>query len=137
MTCRRSKGLILPLLLLCCGALGCGGQSECNIDAASRALGGAGIIDCRIAFIDEAAAVDQCAVETYQANGTFRALYELEDGTIEAIVHAAGGRFHMLVATADNTQVEQADCEGAHVRYAQGRTYVQCDDPAPFQRVCP
>jgi hypothetical protein len=138
---RRGCRVAVVALASLFGTFGCGGETECNIDSQSRALGGAGLIDCGIASADDPpdifARVDRCGVEAYQALGTFRALYENEDGTLEATVHAAGGTFHLLRAEADDAQVDRADCEGAHVVVEDGRTYVHCDQPGEFRRVCP
>jgi hypothetical protein len=137
----RWIGVVAALAPLCFGALGCGGQTECNIDSQSRALGGAGLIDCGIASADDPPdifdRVDSCAVEAYQARGTFRALYQNQDGTLEGTVHSAGGTFHLVRSQADDAQVDRADCEGAHVVVEDGRTYVHCDSPGEFERICP
>jgi hypothetical protein len=137
----RWIGVVIALAPLCFGAFGCNGKTECNIDSQSRALGGAGLIDCGIASADDPSdifdRVDSCAVEAYQARGTFRALYENEDGTLEGTVHSAGGTFHLVRAPADDAHVDQADCDGAHVIVEDGRTYVHCDSPTAFARICP
>lgn len=127
------------LVVACSWALvGCNDGTECNINSASRMLGGPGVIDCKVASAGESSQyVDTCAVETYNARGTFRALYERDDGTLDAIVHAAGDTYHILRMRAEANSVEQADCEGAHVVSVDGRTYVQCDDPTPFRVLCP
>lgn len=103
-------------------------------------LGGPGVIDCGVASVDDTSEifdVDRCAVETYNARGTFRAIYEQEDGSLEAVVHAAGDTYHLLRVQVESTRIERADCGGAHVVQTDGRTYVQCDDPSRFAPVCP
>jgi hypothetical protein len=133
---RRALGLRIAALV-CCLA-GCGGESECNIDTTTRRVGGAGVMDCRITTEQYSIErVDQCAVEAYQARATFRAIYRHDDGTLEAIVHAAGDTYHLLRTDADGPGIEEADCVGAHLVQEQGRTYVQCDEPDDFVRICP
>jgi hypothetical protein len=137
----RWLGVVVALAPLILGPLGCSGETECNIDSQSRALGGAGLIDCGIASADDPPEifdrVDSCAVEAYQARGTFRALYENQDGTLKGTVHSAGGNFYLLRAGTDDDHVDRADCEGAHVVVEDGRTYVHCDSPSEFERICP
>jgi hypothetical protein len=116
----------------------CGDETECNMDSASRMLGGPGVIDCgKASADDDPAIVDRCTVETYNARGTFRAIYEQEDGELSAIVHAAGDTYHLLRMLPDVARIDQADCEGAHVVQSDGRTYVQCDEPTRFRTLCP
>jgi hypothetical protein len=132
----RAGNALLGLSLWCLA--GCSGDPVCNIDATTRRVGGAGVMDCRISSDEESVArVDQCSVEAYQARATFRAIYRQEDGTLEAIIHAAGDTYHLLRTEVDGPGIEEADCEGAHVVRDQGRTYVHCDDPGEFTRICP
>jgi hypothetical protein len=127
----RAGGLALVLAWV--GA-GCGGGDDCDIEAQSRAIGGAGLEDCGIARSDQTTVVDRCAVTAFEGNKTFRALYELDDGKLQALVHAAGGAY-LLLREADSG-VERADCSGAHSVRANGRNYVECDDPTGFAPLC-
>jgi hypothetical protein len=113
---------------------GCGGDDDCDIEAQSRSLGGAGLEDCGIARNGDTSVVDRCAVTAFEGNKTFRALYELDDGRLQALVHAAGGAYLLLRESDDG--VERADCSGARSVRDDGRNSIECEDPTEFAAVC-
>ena len=127
----RGCGLALVLVWAC---VGCGGGDDCDIEAQSRTIGGAGLEDCGIAHGDQTTVVDRCAVTAFEGDKTFRALYELDDGKLQALVHAAGGAY-LLLREADSG-VERADCTGAHSVRDSGRNYIECDNPTEFAPLC-
>jgi hypothetical protein len=113
----------------------CGGDQECEIDAVSRDLGGAGLLDCGIAPEDDTRTVDACAVMAHRSRQTFRALYERGEGRIEGIVHAVGDTYHLLRVTGDGA-IARADCSGARVAQDGTRSHVVCDGDPAFEAVC-
>jgi hypothetical protein len=113
----------------------CGEDDDCDVEAQSRTLGGAGLQDCGIAHGDDQGVVDRCVVAAHQKNETYRALEELDDGRLQAFVHAAGGGYFLL-RDAEGGGVERADCEGARVVREGGRSYVACDRPSAFESLC-
>lgn len=120
-------------LVLCALSLGggCGDSSECDIETESRSIGGAGLIDCGFAEQDDRGDVDRCARSAFERDQTFRALYELDDGRLQALVHAAGGAY-LLLQEGEEGGLERADCAGAELRSG----VVTCSDPASFEPVC-
>ena len=123
--------------LLALGALlvaGCKSEADCDIEAQSRKLGGAGLNDCGLAHGGETSVVDRCALQADQSGETYRALYEQPDGGIEALVHAAGGDYLLLRET--KSGVERAECNGAVVVQEPGRSFVQCKSPSDYEAVC-
>jgi hypothetical protein len=113
----------------------CGGSEDCEFDTVLRDVGGVGLIDCSIAEVDDTDEVDACAVSAYQARMTFRAIYEQEDGGLRAIVHAAGGTYHVVTLSEDG-RIARAECDGALVVQESGRRYIECNDPGEFRDVC-
>jgi hypothetical protein len=130
----RARALLGAAVLLA-ALSGCSHELGCDIDGVSRDLGGAGLMDCGIASSD-IDAMDKCAVANFRADKTFRALYEKKGGSLEGIVHAAGGKYYALRAAADGRDVERAQCKSASIVTMDGRTYVQCDKPAAFSKAC-
>jgi hypothetical protein len=124
---------VLVLTLALVGG-GCGSDDDCDIEAQSRSLGGAGLEDCGIARGGDSSVVDRCAVTAFEGNKTFRALYELDDGRLQALVHAAGGAYLLLRESDDG--VERADCSGARSVRENGRNYIECQDPTEFAAAC-
>jgi hypothetical protein len=119
------------------GSCGCGDEEGgCDIESRSRKLGGTGLIDCGIAGPGDTSTVDDCAVSAFQSRSTFRALYELENGDLEAIVHAAGDSYHTLRQPPDETVVERIDCGDAEVVTRGTRRYVVCTDPGTPREIC-
>ena len=118
------------------GLAGCAGDLGCDLDGTTRELGGAGLIDCGLAERGNTGVVDRCAVTAFMRRDTFRALYERKDGSLEAVLHAAGGRYYSLRASAAGDDVTRADCKGASVAAEGSRTFVQCDDPGEFRKAC-
>lgn len=114
------------------GGVGCA-EDECNIDEYTRDLGGIGVMDCGLAG-DDTSAVDECALTAYRGRKTFRALYENEDGDLEAIVHAAGGTYHLVREA--GSMLEQADCKGGQEEVTDDRRRVGCDGQGAFETVC-
>ena len=114
---------------------GCGEEDDCDVEGQSRRLGGAGLQDCGIAHGDDQSVIDRCALTAHQKNDTFRALYELDDGRLQAFVHAAGDAY-LLLREGEAGGVERADCEGARVVRDGGRQYVDCDQPSAFEVIC-
>jgi hypothetical protein len=115
-------------------AQGCGSDDgACDIESKSRKLGGTGLTDCGIASPGETSTVDRCAVTAFS---TFRALYELDNGDLEALVHAAGDTYHTLRQPPDETVVERVDCGGAEVVTEGTRRYVVCTDPGTPREIC-
>jgi hypothetical protein len=128
----------IATLVLCASSVAiasCNGDDDCDIEAQSRGLGGAGLQDCGIARGSETSVVDRCAASAYAGNETFRALYELGDGRLEAIVHGAGDVYLKLRET-DDGAVERAECGGGRVVREGGRTFVDCSDQGPFEVLC-
>ena len=113
----------------------CGEEDDCDVEAQSRRLGGAGLQDCGIAHGDDQGVVDRCVLGAHQKNETYRALYELDDGRLQAFVHAAGD-IYLLLREAEGGGVERADCEDGVVVREGGRTYVECDQPSAFEQIC-
>src|SRR5262249_33466383 len=134
--------LHLAAVCQCCllGALagladsGCGDEASCDLGAITRDLGGVGLIDCGVANA-ETADVDRCAVAAYRDGSTFRAIYERDDGRLQALVRAAGGDY-LVLRQADDDSITRAECNGAQVVADGGRTYVECVDRGPFTTVC-
>jgi hypothetical protein len=116
--------------------VGCAEDGDCDIEAQSRKLGGAGLQDCGIAPAGDEGVVDRCASAAFQKNETFRALYELDDGRLQAFVHAAGDTYLLLRESEGRDGVERADCSGAMAVREGGRSYVDCVDPGPFEPIC-
>jgi hypothetical protein len=132
-----AAGLItLAALVWSSAAASCGGEDECEFDAITRSVGGVGLMDCGIASIEDTSTVDDCAVSAYQANHTFRAIYEQDDGGLEALVHAAGGTYHLIRLSGEDDSITRADCDGATFTQESGRRYIVCDDPEPFRAAC-
>jgi hypothetical protein len=121
---------------LAIAASSCAGEDECEFDAVTRDTGGVGLIDCGIAPFEDPSEVDECAVDAYQAGQTFRAIYEQEDRGLEAIVHAAGGTYHLVRLSGDGQRITRADCAGATFIQEDGRRTVACDRPGPFSAAC-
>lgn len=115
---------------------GCGGDDDCEFDNVLRDIGGVGLMDCGIASEDDTSDVDDCAVDAYRANQTFRALYEQDDGGLRAIVHAAGDSYHVVTLSGEDGSIARAECEGGVLVQENGRSYVDCADPEPFRDVC-
>jgi hypothetical protein len=133
---QRRLGNALAICVLGAAAASCGdGSDDCDIEAQSRRLGGAGLQDCGIARGSSQSVVDRCAVNAYGRNETFRALYELDDGRLEATIHAAGDVYLKLRET-DAGDVERADCGGGRVVREGTRSFVDCADQAPFEALC-
>lgn len=128
---RMRRIIAWPCLLI----VSCAGGDECELDAVSRDVGGTGLIDCGIASPTDSSSVDRCALTAYRGNNTFRAIYEREDGGLEAFVHAAGGSYHLLRLAPDGN-IERADCDGAVVVQEGARSYVSCEEPSEFEVVC-
>jgi hypothetical protein len=114
----------------------CASEDECEFEAVTRAIGGVGLTDCGIASVNETDAVDDCAVSAYQADQTFRAIYEQDDDGLEAIIHAAGDSYHLVRLSGDGQSITRADCEGALFVQEDGRRYVACDEPGSFRAAC-
>ena len=134
---RRQRARIVPcalggaLVMVGVGSLvltACGGDDDCDLEARSRALGGAGLMDCGFAAAGNTSTVDRCAVTAFQGRSTFRALYESEDGGVEALVHAAGDSYFLLRET--DQGIERIDCASARVATDGARSYVECVSPA-------
>jgi hypothetical protein len=113
----------------------CGEEDDCDVEAQSRKLGGAGLQDCGIAHGDDQGVVDRCVLDAHQQNNTYRALYELDDGRLQAFVHAAGD-VYFLLRDAKGGGVERADCAGGRVVREGGRSSVECDQPSAFEAIC-
>lgn len=110
-------------------------EDECDFNSATRDVGGIGLMDCGIAG-EDTSAVDSCAVMAHRQGAIFRAIYETEEGGLEAIVHGSDGEYSLLRIPAPNGPVERADCAGAEVVDEAGRTRVSCVNPGPFAVVC-
>jgi hypothetical protein len=113
----------------------CGGSDDCEFDSVLRDVGGVGLTDCGIAAVDDTGEVDACAVNAYRADQTFRAIYEQDDGGLRAVVHAAGGSYH-VVTLAEDGSIARAQCEGGVLVQESGRRYIECDEPGEFRNVC-
>jgi hypothetical protein len=113
----------------------CSGEDECDIEAQSRRLGGAGLQDCGIAHDGNESVVDRCAASAYAKNQTFRALYELDNGRLQAIVHAAGDSYFLL-REAEGGGVERSECAAGMLVNDGGRRYVDCEEPSEFEAIC-
>ena len=116
------------------GSAGCG-EDECELDAVTRRLGGAGLIDCGLAT-DDPSAVDNCAVRENAAGSTFRALYEREDGGVDVIMRVAGGDYVALQRVPEDGRIERASCDGGRIANSSGRRFVECIDRGEFSLVC-
>lgn len=114
---------------------GCGGGDDCEFDSVLREVGGVGLMDCGIADVGETREVDSCAVRAHQADHTFRAIYEQDDGGLRAIVHAAGDTYHEVTLSPDGSIV-RAQCAAAVLVQESGRSYIDCDDPEEPRTVC-
>jgi hypothetical protein len=121
---------------LASAASSCAGEDECEFDSVTRDVGGVGLIDCGIASIEDTSEVDECAVSAYQAGQTFRAIYEQEDDGLEAIVHAAGGTYHLVRLSGDDRRITRAECAGASFVQEAVRRTIACDEPGPFSAAC-
>ena len=119
---------LLVLTALAALVTGCATDDDCTLEARSRELGGAGLMDCGLASTDDTGTVDRCAVAAFKARSTFRAIYERKDGMLEALVHAAGDAYLTLRETSSG--LERRDCAGAHVVEDAGRSYVECVEPS-------
>ena len=128
---RSAIALVISALALA----SCNGDDDCNIETQSRELGGAGLQDCGIAHGSNASIVDRCAVDAYAMNATFRALYELDDGRLQAIVHAAGDSYFLL-REGEGGGVERADCADGVVANQDGRRFIDCQDAGEFEPIC-
>jgi hypothetical protein len=115
-------------------AAGCG-EDECELDAVSRRLGGTGLIDCGLA-VGDPEDVDRCAVVAHGGGSTFRALYQREDGGVDAIMRVAGGAYVVLRFDAESGRIERADCEDGRITVGDGRTFVDCVDQSDYALVC-
>jgi len=116
------------------GWAGCASKDDCNIETQTRDLGGAGLMDCGLASTDDTHTVDACAVAAFAGRNTFRAIYERSDGTLEALVHAAGDAYLTLRESPDG--IERRDCKSAHVVDDADRSYVECVEPSAPTIVC-
>jgi len=133
----RATGLMALAAMVCASSgAGCGGENECEFEAITREVGGVGLMDCGIASRDDTSEVDDCAVSAYQANHTFRAIYEQADDGLEAIVHAAGDTYHLIRLSGDGRSITRADCEGGLFVQEDGRRYIACDEPGSFRAAC-
>lgn len=121
---------------LCAAISGCASELGCDLHGVTRKLGGVGLMDCGLGEQDNTSVVDRCAVNAFTARLTFRALYERSDGSLEAIVHGAGGHYYALRAAADGDAVQQADCEGAEIVTDGSRKYVRCEGRGDFEPAC-
>ncbi len=135
---RASAAALLTLAVIACAsaAVSCAGEDECEFDAITRSVGGVGLMDCGLASLEDTSTVDDCAVSAYQANHTFRAIYEQEDGGLEALVHAAGDTYHLIRLSGEDESITRADCDGGIFTQEGGRRYIACDDPEPFRAAC-
>ena len=113
----------------------CANSLGCDLDGISRDLGGAGLMDCGIAS-DDTSNVDACAVTAFRMRSTFRAIYEQPDGSLQAIVHAAGDSYYLLRASKSGDSVERADCQSASLASEGTRQFVQCEKPSAFREAC-
>lgn len=127
---------LMTLAAIASASAGCSGEDECEFEAITRDIGGVGLMDCRIAPLDDTSAVDSCAVSAYQAGHTFRAIYEQDDDGLEAIVHAAGDTYHLVRLSGDGKSITRADCEDASFVQEDGRRYIACVEPGPFRAAC-
>ena len=118
------------------GSAGCG-EDECELDAVTRRLGGACLIDCGLATGDPSE-VDSCAVRENGAGSTFRALYEREDGGVDVIMRVAGGDYIALQLLPEDGRIERASCARGRVvtDMVSGRRFVECVDRGEFALVC-
>ena len=116
------------------GSAGCD-EDECELDAVTRRLGGAGLIDCGLAT-DNPSDVDRCAVSANRAGSTFRALYEREDGGVDVIMRIAGGDYIALQLVPDDGRIERASCASGRIATSSGRSFVECVDRGDFTLVC-
>jgi hypothetical protein len=114
--------------------LGCG-EDECELNAVTRELGGAGLVDCGLATGDSSD-VDRCAITAHRNGSTFRALYEREDGGVDVIMRIAGGDYVALRLVPEERRIEQATCDGGRVTVSGGRSYVECEGRGEFGLVC-
>jgi hypothetical protein len=119
-----------------CAVIGCAHELGCDLDGVTRSLGGPGLMDCGIASSSDTSAVDDCAVTQYEMRGTFRAIYENKNKTLQAVVHAAGDKWYALRATASGDGVERTECKGGSIVTEGTRAYVQCDKPGTFAPAC-
>jgi hypothetical protein len=118
-------------LLLC----SCSNDLGCDLDGVTRDLGGTGLMDCGIARSD-VSAVDACAVQSFRARATFRAVYEKKDGSLQGVIHAAGDKYYAIRTSTDGGDVESAECKGASIVTEDSRTFVECDKPGAFSKAC-
>jgi hypothetical protein len=130
----REFGLVVAWSALALG--GCASELGCDLNDSTRDLGGAGLMDCGLAEYGDTDTVDTCAVREHGARGTFRAIYERKDGSLEAVVHAAGDRYYLFRADADGDHVKRAECESASVVTDGDREFVECDSHGEFRAVC-
>lgn len=131
----RAAPIAFALCVLSVAIASCNGDDECDIEAQSRKLGGAGLQDCGIAHDGNESVVDRCAASAYAKNETFRALYEIDDGRLQAIVHAAGDAYFLL-REGEAGGVERADCADGMLVNEDGRRFVDCQGPSEFVAVC-
>lgn len=102
----------------------------------TRRLGGAGLIDCGLATMDDPSVVDRCAVTAHGDGSTFRALYEREDGGVDVIMRVAGGDYVALQLVAEDGSIESANCDEGRIAVSDGRRFVECADRGDFSVVC-
>lgn len=117
------------------GNAGCG-DDACELDAVTRNLGGAGLIDCGLATMDDPGVVDRCAVTAHGDGSTFRALYERGDGGVDVIMRIAGGDYVALQLVGDDGRIERANCDEGRIAVRGARRYVECVDRGEFSIVC-
>ncbi|MDD9934339.1 MAG: hypothetical protein OXT09_12090 [Myxococcales bacterium] len=127
--------IALVLLAASTALVGCSSDDGCDLDDYTRDQGGFGLMDCGLAF-DDTSAVDACAVMALRQGGTFRALYETEDGGLEAIVHTSEGVYIQVRTPADGASLEQTPCEDGILIEEDGRSYVGCFEPGEAELVC-
>jgi hypothetical protein len=115
---------------------GCANDLGCDLDGVSRDVGGTGLMDCGIAKPDKTDTVDRCAVTAFGRGQTFRAIYEQDDESVEAVVHGSGDHYYLLHSSAGGDHVERADCKSASIVDEGSRRFVQCEHPSAFRPAC-
>jgi hypothetical protein len=125
--------LALPACLL---LVACGDEDSCDLDAYTRDQGGFGLMDCGIASAGETSAVDACAEMAQRQGVTFRAIYETDDGGLEALVYTSDDEYIQVRTPADGSTLEQERCGSGVLTQETGRTYVSCLDPGEPEVVC-
>ena len=111
-------------------SVACNGD-DCDIDAETRELAGPGVTDCSVPGAD-ASVIDSCVLRENASGHPFRALYEQDDGSLEALVLDGGGTYYLVRTPADGSRVERARCKGANVSSSR----VECDAPGDFHSIC-